>query len=303
MQAMPEEKPLAVDFSQEDALEQILPRPPILSSHEAGWKGILLEYHRQPPYEIPEIYSNQHGVAIFTQAPAPMRVERTLDGCFQSEQIVEGDIVVIPANICHSACWETEGNFIFFGFEPTVFADAVYESVDPGRVEIVPHFSTPDPLIYQLGLALKSELESDGLGSRLYAEMTANLLAVHLLRHYCAQKPTIKDYTGGLPKYKLRQVIDYINDHLDQNLSLAELAQLVEMSPHYFSRLFKRSTGFAPHQYLIKCRIERAKQLLLKGKLTIAEVAYSVGFANQGHLNYHFKRLVGITPKTMLRQK
>jgi AraC family transcriptional regulator len=75
------------------------------------------------------------------------------------------------------------------------------------------------------------------------------------------------------------------------------------MSPHYFSRLFKRSTGFAPHQYLIKCRIERAKQLLLKGKLTIAEVAYSVGFANQGHLNYHFKRLVGITPKTMLRQK
>jgi hypothetical protein len=56
MQAMPEEKPLAVDFSQEDALEQILPRPPILSSHEAGWNGILLEYHRQPAYEIPEIY-------------------------------------------------------------------------------------------------------------------------------------------------------------------------------------------------------------------------------------------------------
>lgn len=94
-------------------------------------------------------------------------------------------------------------------------------------------------------------------------ETIANLLAVHLLQHYSAQKPTIKHYTGGLPKYKLQQVMDYINAHLEQPLGLAELAEVVQMSPGYFSRLFKQSTGLAPHQYLIQCRVKRAKQLLL----------------------------------------
>lgn len=103
-----------------------------------------------------------------------------------------------------------------------------------------------------------------------------------------------------MPKYKLRQVIDYINDHLDQDLGLAKLAELVQMSPHYFARLFKQSTGFAPHQYVIRCRVERAKQLLIQGKLTIAQVAYAVGFAHQSHLNRHFKRWLGVTPKALL---
>jgi AraC family transcriptional regulator len=114
-------------------------------------------------------------------------------------------------------------------------------------------------------LTLKAELESGGLGSWLYAEAIANVLAVHLLQHYSTQKTVIKNYTGGLPKHKLHQVIDYINAHLDQPLGLAELAQVVGMSPGYFSRLFKQSTGFAPHQYLIQCRVNRAGDLLSKG--------------------------------------
>ena len=75
------------------------------------------------------------------------------------------------------------------------------------------------------------------------------------------------------------------------------------MSPSYFSRLFKQSTGYAPHQYVIRCRVERAKKLLLQEKLTIADIAYSLGFAHQSHLNRHFKRLVGVTPKKFRQQK
>jgi AraC family transcriptional regulator len=63
--------------------------------------------------------------------------------------------------------------------------------------------------------------------------------------------------------------------------------------------LFKQSTGLTPHQYVIQCRVERAKQLLLQGELTIADIAYRVGFANQSHLNRHFKRLFGVTPKAI----
>jgi AraC family transcriptional regulator len=96
-------------------------------------------------------------------------------------------------------------------------------------------------------------------------------------------------------------VTDYIYAHLDQDLSLSELAAIAQMSPHYFSQLFKRSIGITPHQYVIRVRVERAKELLTQGNLSIAEVAKTVGFVDQSHLHRHCKRLLGVTPK-MLQQ-
>ena len=78
------------------------------------------------------------------------------------------------------------------------------------------------------------------------------------------------------------------------------MATLVQMSPHYFSHLFKQSMARSAYQYVIRCRVEQAKNLLLQGNVTIAEVAYKVGFANPSHLNRHFKRLLGVTPKQIL---
>jgi AraC family transcriptional regulator len=85
---------------------------------------------------------------------------------------------------------------------------------------------------------------------------------------------------------------------LDRDLSLKELSNLVQMSPHYFSKLFKQSTGKTPHQYVICCRIERAKYLIQQRKLSLAEIATQVGFVDQSHLHRHFSRLLGITPQT-----
>ena len=107
-------------------------------------------------------------------------------------------------------------------------------------------------------------------------------------------------YPDGLPKKKLRQAIDYIQAHLTENVSLDAMSTEVGISRFYFCRLFKQSTGTTPYQYLIKCRIERAKALLLQEKLSIADVALEVGFSNQSHLTKHFKRLVGVTPKKFL---
>ena len=102
---------------------------------------------------------------------------------------------------------------------------------------------------------------------------------------------------GQLPNYKLQRVIDYINAYLDRDLSLKELSSLVQMSPHYFSQLFKGSTGTTPHQYVIHCRLERAKKLIGQNKLSLAETATQVGFADRSHLYRHFKKLVSVTPK------
>jgi AraC family transcriptional regulator len=92
-------------------------------------------------------------------------------------------------------------------------------------------------------------------------------------------------------------VEEYVEEHLDGNPSLAQMAAVVGLNPYHFARQFKAATGLPPHQYVIARRVERAKQLLQSGTdLSLAEVALHAGFLDQSQFCRHFKRLVGVTP-------
>jgi AraC family transcriptional regulator len=277
---------------------QILPVAPMLSSRKVSWNGILLKYYDQlPPHEMPEYYPAQH-VIVSHSNQRPFTVKRKLDGKFQSDRMVSGDIVVVPANISHGARWDTEISIIVLVLEPALVAHTIYESIDPDRVEIVPHFSKPDPLINQIALELQTELETDKLGSHFYAESMATALSAHLLRRYSGRTHNIREYTGGLSQYKLRQAIEFINDNLAEGFSLEAIANEVSMSRYHFARMFKQSTGMTPHQYLVERRLEKAKTLLANKDLTISEIAYLTGFASQSHLTRLFRQHLSTTPKT-----
>lgn len=225
---------------------------------------------------------------------------QTASGNQKHQWIQTGQVSIIPAHLQREIVWERESELVAIYLNSDIVARAT-EEFGGETFEIVENWTASDPLIWQLGLTLRSELQR-GDPERLYVESIATLLAVHVRRYYSTQKKPLREWDGGLPKHKLQQVIDYIHAYLDRDLSLTELAALVQMSPHHFTRLFKRSTGFTPHQYVVRTRVERAKQLLLQGKLTIAQIAYMVGFAHQSHLNRHFKRHLGVTPKALLEK-
>ncbi|MBD2258208.1 AraC family transcriptional regulator [Pseudanabaena sp. FACHB-2040] len=295
---------VVVDFAKEkeEGYKRIFARPPLLSSVATQWDGILTAYDYMPPGETPEISVKQHGIGIFVDLPQPVLAERFIDGQFRREYVSPGDMVVVPADTWHRTRWTLAGGVIVIGLEPKTFTQTVDETVGCDRIELIPHFATADPLVQQIGLALKRALENAGSGSRLYAETMTTALMVHLLQYYSAQQLTLPIYSGGLPYPQLRRIVDYIQAHLDQDLSLRDLAAVVQLSPHYFSQLFKQSTGVTPHQYVIQRRVERAKELLKQTQLTLADVARVVGFVDQSHFHRHFKRLVGITPRAFLKQ-
>ena len=292
---------LQVNFvkEREAAYQRIYQRSPIISSMSVGWDFLGIAYDWYSVEKVPKITSEQHSLGIFTDVPSTCITEREIGTEFKREEIVRGSCIIIPANASQYAEWDKEAGALTMAIDPQAFAQTIYEVVDPDTIELLPLFATPDPLMYQIGVALKSALMKQGKTSCLYAETLVNTLILHLLENYCTTRLNLRECVGGqLPQYKLQRVIDYINAYLDRDLSLRELSSLVQMSPHYFSQLFKGSTGTTPHQYVIRCRVERAKKLIGQNKLSLAEIATMVGFADQSHLHRHFKRLVGITPKT-----
>ncbi|MGL4622932.1 MAG: helix-turn-helix domain-containing protein [Chroococcidiopsis sp.] len=122
-------------------------------------------------------------------------------------------------------------------------------------------------------------------------------LIIHLLRHYSEDAPIIAPENRSLTHIQLQQAIDYIHTHLDRDLSLVELANIVNISPTYFASLFKQAMKISPHQYVIQQRVEQAKVMLSKTDLAITDIALRVGFSSHSHLTQQFKRITGMTPK------
>jgi len=267
----------------------------LLSSDEAGWEGLHLIYEREPADEMPEINLYQHLIVICQDN---VRVGWLLNGRWQYIDYTEGDIVIFPADqLLPKAQVDREVGLIELFLEPETLTRAVCESICVDRIEIVPQLQLRDPLIQHMGMALMAELETGKADSKLYAESMATALSAHLLRRYAAHQPQHQHYNNGLPKHKLKAAIDYIHAHLDQGLTLDKIAASVYMSSHYFSSLFKQSTGITPYQYVMKYRIEKAKQLLREQELSLVEICQQVGFQNQSHFTRVFRQHTTTTPK------
>ncbi|MEM8779760.1 MAG: AraC family transcriptional regulator [Cyanobacteria bacterium P01_G01_bin.49] len=216
------------------------------------------------------------------------------DGCFSPF-----DFLLLPAFTPAFFAWNKTDESIIFTIEPNTLERVAIENdcLSPSRVELKPIIYDQDPKLDFFTRLFYEEITQKAVGTKLFTESIANLFLIHLLRNYCTFTPKLRQERSGLSPRKLQQAVTYIQDNLAEDISLQAIATEVNMSRYYFCRLFKKSTGITPHQYLIKSRIERAQELLSRKHQSIADVSLQVGFANQSHFTKHFKRLVGITPK------
>jgi AraC family transcriptional regulator len=238
------------------------------------------------------------GACLSMSVGAPIVATCRCGGTLRKRFQVAGDIDILSPGF--SAAWQDAGPttmlIVKLGL-PLVRTAAEGLGVDPDRVSIVPQMHVRDPKIEHIGWALKAELESAEPLGRLYGESLGLALAAHLLRRYGSIVP--QRILRGLSKRRLQRVTDYIHDHLVKDLSLAELAQLVALSPSHFKVLFKESVGMPVHQYVIRRRVECAIDLLTAGNLPLADVALQAGFSNQSHMALCVRRVTGMTPKTI----
>lgn len=285
--------------SSKNIYPEFLIQPPLLSSGKTLWNGISLDQILLPPGETPEYALEE--VVLTINLGQGFQVERIMGQHPQTGFMFTQAVALCPIQTSQAIRWDRDVHILSLNLQPELLTRHAIEVLDTDRFELIPHLLTHDALIYQIGMGLKHQLKTSGGHSRLYAESAATFLAVHLLQTYSTQRKLITEYEGGLPQQKLKQAIDYIQDHLAQEISLNELADYLGMSRYYFCRLFKQSIGLSPYQYVIQQRVERAKQLLIQGHMSISDIAIACGFAHQSHLNRHFKRLIGVTPKTLFK--
>jgi AraC family transcriptional regulator len=125
------------------------------------------------------------------------------------------------------------------------------------------------------------------------------LLLTHLIQNYSSVQWKLPVVTGGLSPYVLRNVLEYVNNHLSQALTLAELAAVAALSEYHFARMFRQSMNMAPHQYVMQQRMEKAKNLVQFTQQPLTDIALACGFSSASHFSNRFKATLGLTPSQL----
>jgi AraC family transcriptional regulator len=161
---------------------------------------------------------------------------------------------------------------------------------------VSPSLSSHDRVMYGLASALLDHVERANEHSSLFVDHIALAFFAHVMRAYGTEVVPDDATPGGLSPWQLRRVLDFLIAHLNDDPTIAELARECGLSSGYFARAFRKTTGITPHQWLIRKRVERARELLLGNGLRLADIALACGFVDQSHFSRVFGRFEGNSP-------
>ena len=270
-------------------------------SNSRDWKGLRAERWSHLEGDLGEVEVRDTEVIVMIDGSLP--IQRRGDGRFEKCDAVPGTVWICPSGVhedrIHLYGDIGESLHLFLPALP-LSKTALFElGIDPDKVGLHYVGGFRDPLVEQIGRAIRAEMLNPAPAGNMLAETLASALGVHILRHHSnldAATAALPAARGALDLRRLRRVRDFMETHLDEDLSIDALANEACLSPFHFARAFKAATGMAPHGYLSNLRVEKAKRLIAEGEMPLAEIAYTCGFSSQAYFTTWFKRIVGVTP-------
>lgn len=278
------------------------------SSKSLGWRKVLTErwHHKAGP--LNDLCPKETEIAVMLSGKA--KVRRRGNGELQEAVGIPGTIWLCPAGIFEediliSGTIECMHLYV----DPAEFSAAALETfdVDP-RTATLPYLGGfQDAMIEQIARVMRREMGDPGACSELLIDSLRSALSSYLLCNYSGirSRSRIFHKSGSLDAKRLKRVQNYIRSHIEEPITLDDLAREACLSPFHFSRAFKNATGLSPVQFITKEKIDISKKLIIENKCSLAEIALATGFSSQDQFIRSFKKVVGITPgsyRTMLKQ-
>lgn len=275
----------------------------LASSDELGWTSLHASVARESPYH--DSFGAVRDHLTILHLSGPVRVSRTLGGARECRVIPFGGMFMMPGGIDFGVSLDGALDTLHIYLRHFVIEEVAGDLMrgDPAKIELIPRLGDTDPLIKHLVLGIRDALGEADPTSATFADYLARAMTARLLRGHsnAAQRVLPQPRADGLNRRQLTRAVDFIEANLGQALALQEIASASGLSPVHFARQFKRAMGIAPHQYVMRARVERAKHLLAQTELAIAQVAFECGFSHQEHLARIFRRLSGTTPSLFRR--
>ncbi len=268
---------------------------PDFSSADHPWAGYLMEESNGQNEPISRGCFLK--TTLFLCAGGQGIAHRRHRGAWERNRIKPGSVFMVRRDTEIQAAWTTNSwPTLLLQIDNAKFQHIAPEEVRAVETSLVSALTTSDHRLAALMMAMRDEIRDGCTSGRLYAESISLALLAYLSGRYATPRP-LDNCDTSLSRGQRRKLVDYIRANLIGNISVTELATLVQMSPSHFARVFKASFGITPYRFVMQERIEGAKGMLAGTKLTASEVAVAFGFASQSHFAKVFRQFAGVTPK------
>lgn len=271
--------------------------PPLLSSRSRGWDGIVVELRCTSNLDAVLPYPD-HVISVILGRSATLWQSRR--GRIVRRTVRSGDVIITPAG--EPKRWQYVDDIVAVVLRLSrAYLDKLAAELDERHsegAEIKDVFSARDPFLQETAIHFLKALEPQSPVSRAQVDTLVRSLGVHLLARYAVERRISIPQFPTMPPRKLRRAVDYIEENLHGDLSVAHIAEQVTMSESHFSHVFRETVGLPPHRYIRDRRIERAKALLRECDMPLSEVAQRVGCSNASNFSMLFHRATGTTPRT-----
>ena len=272
------------------------------SSLSCEWSGVAAELRYHPPGELPPIDLIHTELGIATACHREAVVNRRGNGLEQRTRVIPGAIWTCPAGVREEDIRLSEWHECLHIYLPDQrFAQL---SDIQGGAPFAPHqvrylAGLHDALIVGIAQTLLGELHAPSSAGRILAETLALALTARLAQSYadthCTPASPLKT-RHGLDEIRLGRVLEYMAQHIEEEIGIDDLAAVACLSPFHFIRMFAKRMGIPPNRYLSRMRLERAKSLLALGRSSLCEVALASRFSSQANFTRAFRRATGMTP-------
>ncbi|MCD8535734.1 MAG: helix-turn-helix transcriptional regulator [Verrucomicrobia bacterium] len=272
---------------------------PTVSSVEKSWLGGVFEEYQSIGVHVRHGMFRNVVLLMSMEGSMEIRIHDASDtGQPRTAKLSPGQICLLPKEKPMEMGFEGSGKLAALLFDSYLISSAGVETSGMYDPCFILRFIHEDRLLQGLMHQLRDQLDSNATG---YVRCLMSTAASHIVHQYSSERGDRLESSHGLPAGMLKSAMQFIHEQCCEPMTVEVIANRMNLSAPYFSKMFKLSTGITPYQYLLNCRINKAKMLISSRKISLAQIAEQTGFHDHGHFTKSFKKIIGVTPSQFFR--